>query len=610
MVYCGKPSQACQMCKTRRIKCDYTKPTCLQCTKSRRQCPGYKDAFDLVFRNETEATERRAKKANKKALTQKVERQDSILHDAPSTSSHPTTDTSTLGTWIMPSSPKVSVEEKASCLFISNFVLMPKDGSTSGHLDFVLPLLKQAGPDSHIQHAFNACAMTFLNNRRAGGAGYWDKALSEYSIALTRTNAALRDKESQQSDATLAAVLLLGMFENISAKQISAFNWGSHIDGAVQLVKARGKKQVETKVGFQLFLAVRTLMSVYCLTAFTAPSMGAEWWLDNTTFSKTAVVVQRLMIKTSEIRAQAIQLIDSLTKSPENIELMLEVIRKAQAVDQEVVAWQESLPEDWHYKTVAWEDSVLSGDCAKAEVFPGRVDVYSDVWIGTVANSARSLRLILQSMSVRCAAWVCAPVDYRTTPEYATAASVCRDAITDIIASVPYFLGWHLRRKEVSHLKTNFGSFPCGEEDTAKGLAGYLVTWPLTCVISQDYATDAQRAWVMGRLRKIGNELGVKYALAMCQLQMRVPSMMIRRDALMRSDRPAVDGGYQGLEKVVEARLAPPVSAGYTLNPQQQWEAMQKMRSDKGKAELIEKMTKNTADDKGAQRAAQRWLKI
>lgn len=246
--------------------------------------------------------------------------------------------------------------------------------------------------------------------------------------------------------------------------------------------------------------------------------MGAEWWLDNTTFSKTAVVVQRLMIKTSEIRAQAIQLIDSLTKSPESIELMLEIIRTAHAVDQEVAAWQQSLPEDWHYKTVAWEDSVLSGDCAQAEVFPGRVDVYNDVWIGTVANSARALRMILHAISVRCAAWVCAPVDYRTTPEYATAAGVCRDAITDIIASVPYFLGWHLRRKEVSHIKTNFGTFPCGEEDGAKGLAGYLVTWPLTCVISQDYATDAQREWVIGRLRKIGNDLGVRYALAMCEV--------------------------------------------------------------------------------------------
>jgi hypothetical protein len=233
------------------------------------------------------------------------------------------------------------------------------------------------------------------------------------------------------------------------------------------------------------------------------------------------VTVQQLMIKTSEIRAQVTQLTANLNRTPDNIELMLEIIRKAQAVDSEVQTCQQTMPDDWRYKTIAWEDNVLDGDYANAEVFPGRVDVHSDLWIAGVVNTARAVRLILHSIIVRCAAWVCSPVDYRTTPEYATAASVCRDAITDIIATVPYHLGWHLKREDVSR-STYFGSFACGKEDSPKGLAGYLVTWPLTCVASQDYTTDAQRAWVIGRLRSIGSEHGVKYAHVMCQV--RVPS--------------------------------------------------------------------------------------
>ncbi|KAI0198625.1 hypothetical protein F4808DRAFT_451875 [Astrocystis sublimbata] len=598
MVYCGKPSRGCQMCRTRRIKCDETRPTCNQCTKSRRQCPGYKDDFDLVFRNETKATERRAKRANKKAWAQRGERHDAHPDNASSSSSRPSTSATTVtGIWAVATSPTVPVEDQASCLFISNFVLMPRDGSSVGHLDFVLPLLNQAGPDSHIQHAFNACSMTFLNNRKATGGRYWDAALSEYSIALARTNVALRDRETQLSDATLAAVLLLGMFENISAKQISAFNWGSHVDGAVQLVKARGKRQNRTKIGFQLFVAVRTLMSVYCLTASRAPTMGADWWMDSTAFSKTALGVQKLMIKTSEVRAQAAQLIDSLPKSPENIELMLEVIRKTQVVDQEVAAWQQSLPEEFHYKTVAWEDSVLSGDCADAEVFPGRVDVYTDVWTASAANSSRTLRLILQAIIVRCTAWACAPVDYRTTPEYATAAGVCRDAITDIIAAVPYFLGWHLRRKEV---KTTLGNFACGQEDSPKGLAGYLLTWHLTIVVSQDYATIAQREWVKGRLRKIGNELGVKYALAMCQVCSPFPPFFLIQET----------SGSTFAEVVASRYSSPAASSDYAPNAHQQWEAATKPLSDPVKDELFWRMTKSGTGDEGTQtqRNAQRWV--
>lgn len=37
-------------------------------------------------------------------------------------------------------------------------------------------------------------------------------------------------------------------------------NWGSHTEGAIQLVKARGKKQLKTKIGLGLFTAVRTQM--------------------------------------------------------------------------------------------------------------------------------------------------------------------------------------------------------------------------------------------------------------------------------------------------------------------------------------------------------------
>ncbi|KAJ3572966.1 hypothetical protein NPX13_g4869 [Xylaria arbuscula] len=219
------------------------------------------DDFDLMFRNETKATERRAQRANKKALAQKAEKQDSSPSDT--SSSFDTTRSSVMTPdSLVVASPVFSVEEHASCHFVSHFVMMPKDGRMVGHLDFVLPLLKQEGADSHVQHAFNACALTFLNNRRGVGGRTWDKALTEYSMALAKTNTALQSIETQHSDACLAAVVLLGMFESISAKQISSFNWGSHVVGAVQIVKARGKKQVKTKLGKQLFIAVRTLMDV------------------------------------------------------------------------------------------------------------------------------------------------------------------------------------------------------------------------------------------------------------------------------------------------------------------------------------------------------------
>lgn len=247
--------------------------------------------------------------------------------------------------------------------------------------------------------------------------------------------------------------------------------------------------------------------------------MGVDWWLEDAVSNQSAATCQRLNIRVAELRAEVNGLLSTLSRSPENLELIVEMIRKCQSVDQELLLWTKDLPGYFTWKTVAWEDSTPSNaaEYAAAEVFPGRVDAYQDLWVASVWNMMRCSRIILASLIVRCAAWVCSPLDYRTTPEYASAARCCVDNIADIIASVPYQLGWFSKR---THLldRVNMSAFGCGEEDAPKGLPGYLLTWPLACILGQDYATDSQRAWIRGRLKFIGSHLGVSYAHMLMQV--------------------------------------------------------------------------------------------
>lgn len=60
MVYCGKPSKGCGMCRSRKIRCDQARPACDQCIRTKRECPGYRDELDLIFRDVTKATARKA----------------------------------------------------------------------------------------------------------------------------------------------------------------------------------------------------------------------------------------------------------------------------------------------------------------------------------------------------------------------------------------------------------------------------------------------------------------------------------------------------------------------------------------------------------------------
>lgn len=89
MVNTGHPSRACKLCRSRRIKCDETKPHCLKCKKSKRQCPGYRDPFEINLRDETQSTIRKAKASA--AAQKRADRQDgkgTSSDESPTKSSH------------------------------------------------------------------------------------------------------------------------------------------------------------------------------------------------------------------------------------------------------------------------------------------------------------------------------------------------------------------------------------------------------------------------------------------------------------------------------------------------------------------------------------------
>lgn len=81
-------------------------------------------------------------------------------------------------------------------------------------MDYLVPLMRSEPSNSHLQHAFQACSLAHLGNRvRSTSEDIPNKALTEYTKALATTHMALKDPEMSKTDGTLAAVLLLGLYE-------------------------------------------------------------------------------------------------------------------------------------------------------------------------------------------------------------------------------------------------------------------------------------------------------------------------------------------------------------------------------------------------------------
>ncbi|KAK4664452.1 uncharacterized protein QC763_505650 [Podospora pseudopauciseta] len=547
MVYLGRPSKGCQMCRTRRIKCDETKPTCNQCAKARRQCPGYRDEFDLLLRNENQAAARRALKANTAAASSSSSSSKKATASNKNAQPHPRQQALQLSrsqTAALTNSLSIPVEDLATCHFLSNFVLVPpqEQHSARGYNHFLLPLLQQYSNGTsreeitHLQHAFNACALASLGERYGApspGRGHGRlttgkeketllrKGAEEYTLALMATNAALRDPVRCKEDGTLAAVLLLGMFENITARQDTGSAWGSHVEGAVQLVKARGKKQLKSKLGVQLFVVVRSQLIIHNFITATPLPMGVSWWLNEDANSDpTANACERLNLLTAELRSEVYGFFSSplsFSSSPASIAAVEEFLARARALDAEAVEWFATLPRSWQIESIPYSSS------GNENIFPGVVHVYPDMWTAAIFNLARATRMVLMSIIVRCAAFLVRPGDYRTTAEYAFAARTASSVVSEVIASVPYHLG-HLPPR-----KDKRGN-PIENSLNGRGLGGYFLTWPLACVVTHDHVTDAQREYVRGRLRYIGDEHGIKYARVLFGVNLRLPSMLIFKD--------------------------------------------------------------------------------
>ena len=183
----------------------------------------------------------------------------------------------------------VPIEQQAPCFFVTNFIIPLSDrgaGTGPGHFDYLEPLMKIAGPNSTLSVAFEAVAMAALANRpNSRGRGLLPKAMGQYAKALKATNLALQNPAHQKTDQTLASILMLGFFEvrrsvdrlnniliqyqTVLAQSNNAQAWYSHVDGAVQVVRMRGKKQLRTKIGRSMFRVVRNQMVKFHMTPFS-----------------------------------------------------------------------------------------------------------------------------------------------------------------------------------------------------------------------------------------------------------------------------------------------------------------------------------------------------
>lgn len=248
---------------------------------------------------------------------------------------------------------------------------------------------------------------------------------------------------------------------------------------------------------------------VHCLATSMQPDMGADWWNRLGSQDDVAGRCSYLKLLAAELRAESDTIMASCARTPDKVESVLTILRRAEALDTAMADWATSTPDDWHYSPALWISDIAEEMLDTTMAFMGRLDAYADICVAGLWNLFRAARLLTLSVSLRCTAWLCSPSDYRRTPAYAKVAKTSRSIIEDIIASVPQIL--KTDRTDLT------GAF-IGSVGPGEGAAGVFMLWPLFAAASSDFATDLQRKWLVGRLSYIGTVVGIGSAQIMSKV--------------------------------------------------------------------------------------------
>ncbi|KAF4963181.1 hypothetical protein FSARC_8759 [Fusarium sarcochroum] len=250
-------------------QCDHAQPGCSQCARQIIQCPGYRTAWELRFRDQTTSMAQGPRKKKNTEIAKPRSPSPQSFRDHPAT----------LG------SPQRAIDNKMVDSAVSYFMVTYLDATAYGSYlpQLYVEVILQQPPQGALFTAVRATSLAALA-KRYQSQEMMMTALKEFSAALIQTNASLAKPKVATLNTTLGAVLTLSLFESIvSNGQNNIKNWIAHTLGTIALLRLRGIQQFKDILSRRMCIHAAYNIRVSCLNrAVEAPQdllkLEAEWY--------------------------------------------------------------------------------------------------------------------------------------------------------------------------------------------------------------------------------------------------------------------------------------------------------------------------------------------
>ncbi|PVH97351.1 hypothetical protein DM02DRAFT_658362 [Periconia macrospinosa] len=217
-----------------------------------RVCTGYRKETDLLFKNETPAlvqrTRRRQFQGDHDAVTFQVARVSPPHFSQPSRRA------------------VINDEAVVHYLGLYNDKVIAASGPLQAGYDYITVViqgdLRRGGP---VAEMAMACGLASIGNSTGSGELLRTARVKQLNV-IQQLSRQLQDKDLALSDSSITTCILLATYELITADNpVPNGPYMTHLFGAVKLLALRGQSQMQSDLGYSIWLKLRNMILIDCL---------------------------------------------------------------------------------------------------------------------------------------------------------------------------------------------------------------------------------------------------------------------------------------------------------------------------------------------------------
>ena len=407
-------------------------------------------------------------------------------------------------------------QDYALTFFFNSYILVSMDSKPlRGYLDCIYPVWMQSSPESPLRPAITAVAMSLLE------AWSWLNPNSPQSLARShyvQGIAALRrhlQNAGDVDDDILMATLMLDMYDGITSFCGARPHGGVHLIGSAALIERRQRRPFSSEASQKIISGIRSMTIGRALRkretisrdVFTRTSSAQN------ISSTPEFELEEIQFEVANLQASASRLAANLANK---ISTASEILAKANELDQRLVDWAATVPDDWN-PTFCDSDSVPRS-IRDAGFYQDHCSVHQSIFIANILNGQCSSRINVQLVILRCLEHLDNNNNNNNNPAiFATERTNARDNVQDladtICASVPFYLGDRTTFVRIDDDETvqypRIGSdsttSTTGHYRTAAAYGGMFLMQrlPELLALPLPFLRAGQREWVLGQMIRI-----------------------------------------------------------------------------------------------------------